>query len=145
MLRAVSRARSRAMASVTPEHQSHLDLHGYCVIKNVVDAATAGSVRALIDELLGPEPKETIDAQSLGYQTYETLKQHGVDLLIAGWHVAVCKVGSARQCTEYNDRNAHVVIFSLVLALRVVVQPTIAQMITGIRPYARYHATSDRA
>lgn len=67
------------MASVTPEHQSHLDLHGYCVIKNVVDAATAGSVRALIDELLGPEPKETIDAQSLGYQTYETLKQHGVD------------------------------------------------------------------
>ena len=38
---AVSRAGSRAMASVTPEHQSHLDLHGYCVIKNVVDAATA--------------------------------------------------------------------------------------------------------
>ena len=67
------------MARVTPEHQAHLDEHGYCVIKSVVDEATAGTVRAMIDDLLGPEPRETIDAGERGYQTYETLKQHGTD------------------------------------------------------------------
>ena len=44
-------------AVVTPEDQACLDEHGYCVIKSVVDEATAASVRSLIDDLLGPEPR----------------------------------------------------------------------------------------
>ena len=66
-------------AVVTPEDQACLDEHGYCVIKSVVDEAVATSIRSLIDDLLGPEPRETIDAAALGYQTYETLKSHGAD------------------------------------------------------------------
>ena len=64
-------------AVVTPEDQACLDEHGYCVIKSVVDEAVATSIRSLVDDLLGPEPRETIDAAALGYQTYETLKSHG--------------------------------------------------------------------
>lgn len=67
------------MATVTAEDQAHLDEHGFCVIKGVVDESTAGTVRSLIDDLLGREPRETIDADALGYQTYETLNVHGID------------------------------------------------------------------
>ena len=67
------------MAAVTAEDQAHLDEHGYCVIRNVVDESVAAQVRSLIDDLLGPEPRETIDAEALGYQTYDTLKHDGVD------------------------------------------------------------------
>ena len=48
-------------------------------------------------------------------------------LLVAIWYVAVSEVGGSSECAEHNDRDAHVMVLSLVFPLAVVVQPTVAQ------------------
>ena len=66
------------MALPTEANIDHLDEHGWCVVRSVADEDTCGAVRTMIEELLGP-PAETIDAAARGYQTYETVAEHGQD------------------------------------------------------------------